>query len=393
MKLFRRPLRTEGDALYGKRFLRSWGRIEPENITRVRVYGWNNPFLKIWTRQGSFIVGARSKEYERVVEYIERHTGFQLSGTFTHRYNIFLYRLPISNIVKSRLGYALIGVFCLLVAGLLASWVVAGKLVASRPQVIGAPPPDLPAKAILLESDSGSTVAGWHIPADGDQGVIVLLHGIRGSRLSMLERARMLHTGGYSIVMIDFQAHGESFGQQITIGHLEQHDVRAAVEYARERHPAEPIGIIGVSLGGASAVLASPLGIDALILESVYPDIEAAVQNRVAAKLGPLAYIPSQLLLVQLGPRLGVATSQLRPIDRMAAIGCPVFVLSGSEDLHTTAAETRRMFAVARKPKLLWLVDNAAHVDLLATSPDEYRTRVLRFFETHLQITPERIDK
>jgi len=223
-----------------------------------------------------------------------------------------------SSTLKRRIGYTTIVVFCLLVIGLFASWLVAGQLVASRPQKIGLPPADLRATSISLESESGATIAGWHVASDDRRGVIVLLHGIRGSRVSMLERAHLLHAVGYSIVMIDLQGHGESSGEQITIGHLEKHDARAAVEFARRQHPDEPIGVIGVSLGGASALLASPLGIDALVIESVYPDIESAINNRVAARLGPLSGLPAKLLLMQLEPRLGIEKSQLRPADHIS---------------------------------------------------------------------------
>ena len=273
----------------------------------------------------------------------------------------------------------------LVLVGLIASWVVAGWLVAPQPGVIGDPPTDLPATSFSLASDSGTTVAGWHIPSQNSKGVVVLLHPIRGSRLSMLERARLLYTEGYSIVMIDLQAHGESPGRQITVGHLEKHDARAAVEFARGKHPNEPIGVVGVSLGGASALLASPLGIDALILESVYPNINAAVHNRVAIKLGPLSLIPAELLLVQLKPRLGISPSQLQPIDHLPNVGCPVLIVSGTDDRHTSALETREMFSVARQPKELWLVDGAAHVDLYRLSPEEYETRVVGFLKQHMQ--------
>jgi alpha-beta hydrolase superfamily lysophospholipase len=288
-------------------------------------------------------------------------------------------------VTRRRFGYATIGVFCVLMVGLLASWLVAGKLVAPRPQKIGSPPADLHANTISLESESGATIAGWHILADDRRGVIVLLHGIRGSRRSMLDRARMLYGEGYSIVMIDLQGHGESSGEQITIGHLEKHDARAAVEFARRQHPDEPIGVIGVSLGGASALLASPLGVDALVIESVYPDIESAINNRVAARLGPLSGIPAWLLLMQLEPRLGIENSQLRPIDHISDTECPIFVISGTEDLHTTSAETTRMYEAAVKPKELWLVEGAAHVDLLAASPTEYERRVTHFLDKHLR--------
>ena len=275
--------------------------------------------------------------------------------------------------------------FGLLVVGLIASWVVAGWLVAPQPRMIGDPPTDLPATSILLVSGSGTTVAGWHIQSQTSKGVVVLLHPIRGSRLSMLERARLLYAEGYSIVMIDLQAHGESPGNKITGGHLEKHDAHAAVEFARQKHPNEPIAVVGVSLGGAAALLASPLGIDALVLESVYPNFNDAVHNRVAVKLGPLSSIPAELLLVQLKPRLGISPSQLRPIDHLPNIGCPVFLISGTEDRHTTARETKDLFSAARQPKELWMVDGAAHVDLYRMSPLEYKTRVVRFLSQHMR--------
>ena len=155
-------------------------------------------------------------------------------------------------------------------AGVAVSWFVAGALVAPSPRTVGAPPADLNAVSISLESESGSLVSGWHARSNLNNGVIVLLHGIRSTRLSMLERARILHHAGYSTVMIDFQAHGESPGDAITVGFLEKYDVRAAVQFARTEHPDEPIAVVGVSLGGAATLLASPLDIDAVVLESVY---------------------------------------------------------------------------------------------------------------------------
>jgi alpha-beta hydrolase superfamily lysophospholipase len=196
----------------------------------------------------------------------------------------------------------------------------------------------------------------------------------------------MLRELGYSTVMIDLQAHGESPGKQITVGHMERHDVRAAVQYARRQHPGEPIGVIGVSLGGAAALLASPLNINALVVESVYPNIRDAIHNRVSARLGPLSSIPSTLLLLQLEPRLGVSANELRPIDHIPNVACPVFVLSGRTDSHTTAAETQQLFAAATEPKSLWLVDGAAHVDLFHAAPNQYRHRVSEFLQRHLRI-------
>jgi fermentation-respiration switch protein FrsA (DUF1100 family) len=161
--------------------------------------------------------------------------------------------------------------------------------------------------------------------------------------------------------------------------------VQAAVHFARRNHPGQPIAVIGVSLGGASAVLGSPLGVDAMILESVYPDIERAVRNRVSAKLGPLSAIPSFLLLAQLQPRLGISIDELRPIDHIADIDCPVYVIAGKLDWHTTVDETVEMYDTAVEPKELWLIDGAAHVDLFDFDRRSYTRNVGLFLDQHMK--------
>lgn len=77
---------------------------------------------------------------------------------------------------------------------------------------------------------------------------------------------------------------------------------------------------------------------------------------------------------------------QLRPIDAMSHLACPVFVIGGGSDLHTTADETRRLFAAACEPKQLWLVEGAAHVELHAAAKTEYEQQVARFFALHLRL-------
>lgn len=263
-------------------------------------------------------------------------------------------------------------------------WRMALAAVAPAHCVVGAPPADFPCAAIQLESRSGATIAGWHAPIEDSRGVVVLLHPIRGSRLAMIERARLFRAAGYSVVLIDLCGHGESGGDKITLGHLEQHDARAAVEFARAQHPGEPIAVVGWSLGGAAALLASPLDIDALILEEVYPTITEALTNRTRIRVGPLAPLATAILLSQLEPQLGVAAEELCPIDKLADVDCPVMLLAGGEDLHTTREQTLRMFERALGSKKCVVFEGAAHVDLLRYEPERYQHVTLSFLDQHL---------
>jgi uncharacterized protein len=235
--------------------------------------------------------------------------------------------------------------------------------------VIGAAPEDLRAENVLIASPSGSSLRGWLAPGMPGRGAVVVMHGVRGNRAGLVERMRLLRDAGYSVLAFDFQAHGESPGERITFGFLESRDARAAVAFLRERLPGERIGAIGISLGGAAALIGDdPLQVDALVLESVYPDIESAIADRLEIRLGALGRLMAPLYVLLMEPIIGVPSDRLRPIERIGE-AAPVLIVSGTDDRHTTIAETRKTFERAREPKALWGVKGAAHVDLLRHAP------------------------
>ena len=278
-----------------------------------------------------------------------------------------------------------IGMTVAFLLGLAVSWHVAGSLVAPCPRAIGMPPSDLLAETVQIPNSSGSLLSGWYAAQDESKGAVLLLHGIHASRLQMLDRARMLKKEGYSVLLIDFRAHGESPGQSITVGHEERCDVTAALDFLCRMQPEQRVAVVGVSMGGAAAILAQSDAIDALVLESVYPSISEAVENRVRRRVGLLEPIATWLLLTQLRVRLGISPDDLRPIDAIQKIVCPVLVMSGAEDKHTTLAETQRMFYRAPSPKELEVFPGVGHKDLFNSNPKKYRERVLGFLEKHLE--------
>ena len=202
----------------------------------------------------------------------------------------------------------------------------------------------------------------------------------------MLERARFLSHAGYSVLLFDFQAHGESTGQHITFGSLESKDAQAAVQFLRENAPNAKIAAIGVSMGGAASILASPpLDVDAMVLEMVYPTIEEAITDRLIQRLGVLGRVLTPLLLFQLQPRLGIRANDLRPIDKVGQLTPPKLFIAGSDDQHTTIDESKRLFETASTPKEFWVIQGAAHVDLHQKAPMEYEHRILEFFGRNLK--------
>ena len=259
-------------------------------------------------------------------------------------------------------------------------WLAGWELSRPMPATVGPAPPNLQAQSVVFPSESGSTIHGWFSPGEKGRGAVLLLGGWGDSRLRMLDRAVLLHHEGYSALLIDLQGTGESHGNAITYGWRERLDVLAAVAWLKNREPEEPVGIIGFSLGGAAATLAAPkLDIQAAVLEGVYPSIEAAIDNRLRIHLGPWGPALAPALLLQLRPRMGVGPAALRPIDHVAELHCPVLIIAGGRDRHTTPGDTQQFFDAAADPKELWMIPEAIHQDFLAFRRSEYRTRVLGF--------------
>jgi fermentation-respiration switch protein FrsA (DUF1100 family) len=275
------------------------------------------------------------------------------------------------------------------VAGALSVYWAGGQLVAPAPREIGTPPADLPGRALKVPSPAAGVLKGWLVPGRRDGGAVLLLHGVRASRLDMLGRARFLHARGYTVMLFDSRAHGESGGQRITFGYLESLDARVLLGALRQAAPGERLGVIGISLGGAACLIGpQPLRVHALVLESVYPTLEEAIDNRLAMRLGALGPPLAPLLTVQLQPRLGFGVGDLRPIDTVDRVGAPLLVIAGTEDRHTTIVQSRRLFARAQAPKELWEVPGAGHVDYHLAAPAEYEARVGGFLGRHLRDAP-----
>jgi len=281
--------------------------------------------------------------------------------------------------------FILFGFTAIVLAVAVGLYAVGWALTRPVQTTIGAAPSSLEAEAVAFSSQSGSTIHGWLSRAPARRGAILLLPGVRANRLSMVHRAEFLRQAGYSTLLIDFQGTGESPGEAVTFGWRERFDVLAAINYLKARSPDERVGVIGVSLGGAATLLATPpLELDAAVLEAVYPSIDRTVVNRLSMRVGPLAPLTVPLLLLQMRPRLGVGASELRPVDHIRRLRCPVLIVAGTLDRHTTVDDTQVLFAAASERKELWLIPGAAHADYLEFAGEDYRPRILTFLKRAL---------
>ena len=198
---------------------------------------------------------------------------------------------------------------------------------------------------MIVPSHSGATLAGWFLVGEGRGGVL-LLHGFKLNRLAHVQRMRMLQQAGYSALAVDFRVHGESTGGCITLGEREALDARSALEWMRARMPGERLAVLGVSMGGVAALIGeAPIDADAVIVESVFPDLASSISNRLALMFCAAARVATPAVLLAVRAAVGVDPRRIRPIEAIGRLRAPTLVLTGAEDMKTTREESGALFA------------------------------------------------
>jgi len=282
----------------------------------------------------------------------------------------------------TNIAVAVAGAVILIIGG---TYLASMGLQDSSNHFVGRPPLDLQASNITYASGAGVLIHGWLVPGKPKQGVVLLLHPVRGDRRDMISRAEFLRKRGYAVLLIDFQSHGENRGHRITYGDLESRDVTGALQYLRHKLPGEKVVVLGMRMGADAFVLSEDRPpVEAVVLEQMYPTINRAIASRVRNNMGPLAPLFSWLVFVEMQSQNEIPPNRLNVIDRLPKIGAPVLIVNGTADRHVTLDEAQAEFAAAAQPKELWAVEGAGHVDLHNFAPADYEKRVGDFIARYL---------
>lgn len=133
---------------------------------------------------------------------------------------------------------------------------------------------------MAFQASDGTELHGWWVPRDSARGSVVMVHGLNRSRVEMVRRVAFVHAAGWNAMLLDLRQHGASGGRATTFGVKEKLDVEAAAGLARERSPG-PVVLWGVSLGGASVVLAAAddPAVAGVICDSSYRSLDDTVRH------------------------------------------------------------------------------------------------------------------
>jgi pimeloyl-ACP methyl ester carboxylesterase len=241
-----------------------------------------------------------------------------------------------------------------------------------------------------VRAQDGVMLRGWKVRAAKPNGAWVLVfHGVADNRYGMTEHARMLLQAGYNAVMMDQRAHGASGGAIATYGWLERNDASSVIDALQDsEHPAH-LFALGNSMGGGIALQAagSDGRIETVAAEAPFADLQEASYDYAGLQrwplLGKTLFAPGAWTVVYHGEKLaGFPASEVSSVKAVRQRAFPLLLICDGADVVLPCRHSERILSFAAgTPKELWRVPGALHTAAMGAAPQEFRERVIAFFE------------
>jgi len=241
-----------------------------------------------------------------------------------------------------------------------------------------------------------ATLSAWVTePATAPRGTVVVLHGVRLDKRSMLPTADALVDAGYRAVLVDLRGHGHSTGAYLTYGVGDAQDISEVLD-SLERRGGDlgPVGVHGFSYGGATALLlaARDPRVRAVVAVSSFASLRGVVRDYVRWQLPSLAPAVPNLWLdsaVDLGALwAGFDADAARPADAAAEARAPVLVIHGAADPQVSVENARSIQRSSAGRARLLVLDGETHASILADASGRVRRASVDWFQRHLGAVP-----
>jgi alpha-beta hydrolase superfamily lysophospholipase len=285
---------------------------------------------------------------------------------------------------------ASLAAFCLLAMAILI-WLSAAQVIHRRTPDDPSNPADLGLEfePVSFSSRDGLNLGGWFVPgSEPTIGTVIFCHGHAGSLDPDLKLVPAFHSRGFNVLQFDFRGHGRSEGQHVSMGYYERLDLLAAVGFLQERGIPR-VGVLGFSMGGAVAISTAAVcpAIGAVVSDGSFARIQPTLLAGLYQRGMPLwlarSLTPWVLRLV--GWWLGCDLAKADPMRWVSRISPrPILLVHGGQDVFVPCSEIERLHAAAGNPKALWIVEEAEHRRIDQICPEQYRARILDFFQRWL---------
>lgn len=147
---------------------------------------------------------------------------------------------------------------------------------------------NLPYFSLSTLTTDSVNISSWFIPNDLCIGTIIMVHGFDMNKSGMLSRAKYFHDLGFSILLPDLRARGESGGDKASRGATNANDIEAIYKYYMQwMKNYGKVTFYGFSHGGRAILFGSSqlMAVEDIILESIPYNLASGLKRQFGINL------------------------------------------------------------------------------------------------------------
>jgi dipeptidyl aminopeptidase/acylaminoacyl peptidase len=245
---------------------------------------------------------------------------------------------------------------------------------------------------VAIHAEDGATLRAWSLtPQVGNGNAVILLHGQGDNRTGMLGNADLFLRHGYSVLLPDARAHGDSGGPITTYGVKEKIDLARWYNWLQQSQAPHCIYGLGESMGAAILLqtIANEPEFCAVVAESTFSSFREAAYIRLGEGFHTGPWLGRTLLrpavetgLLYARLKYGIDLALASPINAVASSRVPIVLIHGLADTNIPPYNSERMKA-ANPAVLLWEPAGVGHCGAAEAAPEEYEKLVTSWFESH----------
>ncbi|MDD3125980.1 MAG: alpha/beta hydrolase, partial [Candidatus Izemoplasmatales bacterium] len=239
-----------------------------------------------------------------------------------------------------------------------------------------------------VSSRNGYDLKTYYLPAKSEFGennrnFVVISHGYTYTHHGSIKYAFMMRNLGFNVVMYDERYHGESGGENCTLGYYEKYDLEDIITDTYHRFGSDLfLGTYGESMGAATVILEQAFDqrVQFVIADCPFANLPLLVQFIIKKRfhLPKYPFLPLASLFFYLATKAKM--NQIMPIDAIQKITKPILLIHGLDDGFIPYYHSQMLYDQCPSPKRLFLApNNSRHAESYRKNRDEY-TKILTNF-------------
>ena len=220
----------------------------------------------------------------------------------------------------------------------------------------------------------------------GNHRYAIVCHGYTSRASHMSGFAGRFYNMGYSVLVPDARAHGESEGNIRGMGYLERKDILLWINEILKMDSQAQIVLYGVSMGAATVMFtagekALPKNVVCVIEDCAFTSVldEISTQITKYTKLPYSLIAESASVVCRL--RGGYSFRQASCIKAVERCKVPMLFIHGSKDTFVPFAMLDKLYDAAECKKEKLVIDGAGHAGSSSTDPELYWRAIETFIK------------